>query len=279
MVRFLGSPVSGTILAATAENPKAIDPSEVEGGDPPRGAPRLPRDPGVAGLRPGEAAGDEEAHRAEGVRAPDQLVGLGRGQRRLQGVEGAEVEEDGAHQLDQRRPPVDAGRLPGQDSEPAGVRVTGRRPCRVHRLQILQERRRREEDRPDEEGPADHGGAHQADVTGHRSGGEAGGSDHEQHADPPRHRPGCPPHGAAPGVQVVPALAVGARLPDPYRSIRPAEGLSGDEWSRAARFDGNPPIGHVEVTGWHRGSPFRPAAADAKPPALASARSRQLLVL
>ena len=85
----------------------------------------------------GERAGDEEAGRAEQVGGPDQPVLLLRGQPVLHGVEGADVEQQGADELDRRAPP-------GRVLAPAAPRAR-------RGLAQLEAGREREEDRAREE--------------------------------------------------------------------------------------------------------------------------------
>src|SRR4051794_41975083 len=102
-----GSWVDGSISEVTAETPKAIDPGEVEGGDPPRQRSRAQAEPALADRGVGELARDQEADRAEDVRRPYPQVGLAGVEAMLHAREGAHVEEQRAGELDDRRPPVD----------------------------------------------------------------------------------------------------------------------------------------------------------------------------
>ena len=135
------------------------------------------RDPPAAIARaadgvPREPAGDEEADRAERVGPPDQAVLLRQVDARVERAARAQVEEQGAGELDRARPPVDAVG-PG-------------------RVEELQRRRAGEEDRAREEHGGVRDGADQMDEARERPDDEARRADREQHADPPGAVPWSP---------------------------------------------------------------------------------------
>ena len=133
-------PLDGTTNPAIAEMPKKMQPSRLTPGWPParrpaRGEPPAPRRGAV-----GDRARDEEAHRAEGIRPPDEPVVVGIGDRRVQGQARRDVEEERPGRLDDRAPP---GGHPVARLAPVGEREPR-----------LQRAAHREEDRADEEGAA-----------------------------------------------------------------------------------------------------------------------------
>ncbi len=128
--------------------------------------PRLERAPrageeAAADLDVREVARDEEADRAERIRRPHEPVVAALVEADLHRMERVDVEEHRARELDHAAQPVDAGHLEAEDAEalPAGARGVA---VGVDRLQVLQRRRRGEEDRADEVGHAVGGRARRA---------------------------------------------------------------------------------------------------------------------
>ena len=112
----------------------------------------------------------------------------------VHGGGGAHVEVEGADQLDGRGQPVDL--VGAEDQHPAPP--VGAAPCRrpgpgVHRLAVLEEAGRGEEQRADEEGDRVGPGPDGAGVAGQGPDGEEGGPGCEEDPDPPPPGPRSPP--------------------------------------------------------------------------------------
>ena len=246
-----GSPVVDTIFDATADTPNAIEPARLSAAMRHEMLRDAPRPPAVAHLEPGETAGDEEADRTDHVGHPHEAVRLRGVEARVEGGERRHVEEHGAHQLHRARRPVDAGGLPRPEAEApiTGTGVGPRSECmgRVQRLQVLQVRGRREEDRADEERDGIGVGPDPTDVAGERPDGEAQGADREQRADPPADRSGCPPRGAAAGVEATGLLPVLAGRPLDHLAVGRAEALVRDERTEPHGVGARPARGRQDV--------------------------------
>src|SRR6185312_11136722 len=106
-------------------NTEGDGPGQVDQGYPPGPGPGTPGKPGMGYLEPGQRAGHQEADRADRVGPPHVLMCGLRGEVGGRGGAGADVEVDGADQLDRRGPPVDPPRLIGE--EPPVSRVLLRR--------------------------------------------------------------------------------------------------------------------------------------------------------
>ena len=180
---FQTSPEAGTTYPATAETPKATDPSMFATAihQPPRLG--LPIDDLAVGVHPGEPAGHEERDRAQRVGPPHPLVLGGRVEVDAHCVPRAPVEPQGAGELHRTGEPVRRSAAPTPRTGGRCGSSHGREV--VDRLAVLQERRGREEQRPDEE--RERGGP-QPDrfrVVRHRAEREEARADDEQDRDPP----------------------------------------------------------------------------------------------
>jgi hypothetical protein len=179
----------------------------------------------VAHLEPGERTGDQEADRAEDVRAPDVVPRLRRAHGGEDGGEGADVELEGPHELHGGRLPVD---LAGQEHEDLTADSAGPPGRGINRLAVLQEAGRGEEQRAYEErhrvGPRAHG----IHVRGHRAQCEQERADGEQHPHPPVAVARRPPRRAARRVWTQ-VLAVCARFPARDHAVGSLADDEGDE--------------------------------------------------
>jgi hypothetical protein len=150
---------------------------------------------------------------------------LRRADGRRYGREGADIELEGAHELDCGRLPVDLIRQEHEDLAAGGARPPG---SGVDRLAVLQEAGRGEEQRPDEEGDRVGPVAHGGHVRGHGAESEEKRADREQHADPPVAILRRPPRGAArPACGQV--LAMRAGFPARDHPVRAPADDEGDE--------------------------------------------------
>ena len=177
--------------------------------------PGAPGGPAVAGLVPGQDAGDEEADRADPVGPPHVLVRGLRRQVLRHGDPGADVEVQRPHQLDRRGPPVDPSGLVGEEAPVRGVGLRGRG---VDRLPVGQERGRGKEQGADEVRDGIPAGPDSIGVSRHRPEREQQRTDGEQDRDPPAAGLGRPP--GRPGGWLL-VLAMAARFPaddDPVRA-------------------------------------------------------------
>lgn len=184
-------PVDGTTYDAIAEIPKATHPSRLTAAIHHSSVRPRAADEAAADLEIGEIPRDKEADRTERVRRPYQLVVLRRVEARLERVESADVEEERPRDLDDAAPPVDPARLEGEQAHPA-LAGAARASIGIDRLEVLERRGRREEDRADEEDRCVYGRPYKLDEAREGTQEEAGGSDREQDADPPGRTPRRP---------------------------------------------------------------------------------------
>jgi hypothetical protein len=219
----------------------------------------------VTRLEPGQRARDQEARRAEDVRAPDVMPGQRRAVGRPDRGERADVELEGSQGLNPGGQPVD---LAGQPDEhlPAGrTRPLGRG---VDRLAVLQEAGRGEEDRSDEIGHGVGPGAHGVRVRRHRAETEQERADREQHADPPVAILRRPPGRAARLISGQ-VLAVRAGLPARDHPVRALADDVSDERPEPAflrRFCFLAHHNGLPSGPWFRPPWFRPPRFISEPP-------------
>ena len=152
-------------------------------------------------------------------------------------------------QLHERRPPVDAVRLPAEKPPPLRHLDTWRYAGRVCHLQVQQAGRRGEEQRPHEEGDAVGGDPYGVDEAGRGPQREAQRPAGEQDADPPPDGAGSPPRRPLPGIEQRVPLPLLTRGPRDDGTVRSQEGLAGDERTRPRSGDTGPPPGDGQRRG------------------------------